>query len=121
WRLFSWYISGMRSTRPWQVAQPTPLATWMLWLKYTKSGRSWTRVHWSGVLSRKLARTGSRMGAVVQICEWQFMHVLVGGIFANADSSTDVWQYRQSMPSPPTWCAWLNWTGCSTYMPWLVL
>ena len=27
------------------------------------------------------------------------MHVLVGGIPANADVSTDVWQYRQSMPS----------------------
>src|ERR1022692_2846170 len=23
----SWYISGMRSTRPWQVSQPTPLFT----------------------------------------------------------------------------------------------
>ena len=32
-RLFSWYMSGIRSTGPWQVAQPTPLATWMLWLK----------------------------------------------------------------------------------------
>ena len=27
------------------------------------------------------------------------MHVLVGGMPANADVSTDVWQYRQSMPS----------------------
>ena len=45
-----------------------------------------------GLSSRKLARTGSRIGAFVQICEWQFMHVLVGGMFANADSSTDVWQ-----------------------------
>src|SRR5438045_9085717 len=92
WRLFSWYISGMRSTRPWQVAQPTPLATWMLWLKYTKSGRSCTRVHSSGVLSRKLARTGSRIGALVHICEWQFMHVLVGGMFATGHSSALVWQ-----------------------------
>jgi hypothetical protein len=64
----------------------------MLWLKYTKSGRSWTRVQRIGVLSRKLALTGSRMGAVAQICEWQFMQVLVGGILAKADSSTLVWQ-----------------------------
>ena len=64
----------------------------MLWLKYTKSGRSWTRFHVSGVLSRKLALTGSRIGAVAQICEWQFIQVFVGGIFANADSSTVVWQ-----------------------------
>jgi hypothetical protein len=54
------------------------------------------------------------MGAFVQSCEWQFMHVLVGGIPANDEFSTDVWQYRQSMPSPPTWCMWLNWMGCST-------
>ena len=27
------------------------------------------------------------------------MHVLVGGMPANDDVSTDVWQYRQSMPS----------------------
>jgi hypothetical protein len=87
-----WYMSGILSTGPWQVAQPTPLATWMLWLKYTKSGRSWTRVHSSGVLSRKLARTGSRIGAVAQICEWQFMQVLVGGMPAKAASSTEVWQ-----------------------------
>ena len=64
----------------------------MLWLKYTKSGRSWTRVQRSGLLSRKLARTGSRIGALAQICEWQFMQVFVGGILANADSSTEVWQ-----------------------------
>src|SRR6187431_3271200 len=86
----------------------------MLWLKYTKSGRSLTRVQVRFLSSRRLARTGSRMGALVQICEWQFMHVLVGGMPAKADFSTDVWQYRQSMPSPPTWWAWLNWTGCST-------
>ena len=41
------------------------------------------------------------------------MHVLVGGMPANDEVSTDVWQYRQSMPSSPTWCAWLNWSGCS--------
>ena len=27
-----------------------PCFTWMLWLKYTKSGRSWTRVHCSGLV-----------------------------------------------------------------------
>jgi hypothetical protein len=31
-----------------------------------------------------------------------FMHVLVGGIPAKEDVSTDVWQYRQSMPNSPT-------------------
>ncbi|MNC89202.1 hypothetical protein D3C83_51050 [compost metagenome] len=55
------------------------------------------------------------MGAVAQICEWQFMHVFVGGMPANGDVSTDVWQYRQSMPSSRTWWRWLNCTGCSTY------
>ena len=39
------------------------------------------------------------------------MHVSVGGMPANADVSTDVWQYRQSSPSPRTWCSWLNGTG----------
>ena len=80
------------STRSVTGGAADALFTWMLWLKYTKSGRSWTRVQCSGLLSRKLARTGSRIGAFVQICEWQFMQVLVGGMLANADSSTDVWQ-----------------------------
>ena len=30
------------------------------------------------------------------------MQVLVGGMPANDDVSTDVWQYRQSMPSSST-------------------
>ena len=29
----AWRISGMVSTGPWQLVQPTPLATWMLWSK----------------------------------------------------------------------------------------
>ena len=41
------------------------------------------------------------------------MQVFVGGTFATAARSTPVWQYRQSMPSSPAWCLWLNWTGCS--------
>ena len=41
---------------------------------------------------RKLARTGSSVGLVFQICEWQFMHVLVGGILAKLEVSTVVWQ-----------------------------
>src|SRR5687767_5464951 len=113
-RVFCWSVSGISSMRPWHVSHPTPFFTWTLWLKYTKSGRSWTRSHCIGRSSRKLARTGSRIGAVDQICEWQFMQVLVGGIPANEDFSTDVWQYRQSIPMPPTWWAWLNWIGCST-------
>jgi hypothetical protein len=51
-----------------------------------------TRTHSSGRLSRKLARTGSRIGAVFQTCEWQFMQVLVGGMPANEELSTAVWQ-----------------------------
>jgi hypothetical protein len=66
------------------------------------------------VFDLKLARTGSNIGAFAQIWLWQFMHVLVGGMPANELFSTDVWQYRQSIPMPPTWWAWLNWMGCST-------
>jgi hypothetical protein len=29
---------------------------------------------------------------VEKICEWQFMQVFVGGMPANEESSTDVWQ-----------------------------
>ena len=76
----------MRSTGPWHVVQPTPLFTWMLWLKYTKSGRSWTRVHSMDRPVLKLARTGSRNGLVEKICEWQCMQVLVGGIPAKEES-----------------------------------
>src|SRR5689334_4106619 len=69
----------------------------MLWLKYTKSGRSLTRVHCSGVSFWKLVRTFSRIGVVFQICAWQFMQVLVGGMLANADSSTVVGQDRHEI------------------------
>jgi hypothetical protein len=41
---------------------------------------------------RKLARTGSSVGLVFQICEWQFMQVLVGGMLAKLELSTVVWQ-----------------------------
>ena len=41
---------------------------------------------------RKLARTGSSIGLWFQICEWQFMQVLVGGMPAKAATSTEVWQ-----------------------------
>ena len=85
----------------------------MPWLKYTKSGRSCTRVHSIERSSLKLARTGSRKGESEKICEWQFMHVFVGGMPANADVSTDVWQYRQSIPLPATCRSWLNWIGCA--------
>jgi hypothetical protein len=34
-----------------------------------------------------------------------------------ADVSTEVWQYRQSIPSPPTWCSWLKGIGCVSVMP----
>src|SRR3954465_13061265 len=92
WSDFSCIISGIRSTWPWHVVQPTPLFTVMLGLKETKSGKSWTRVHAIDLPVRKLSRTGSRNGLFAKICEWQFMQVFVGGIPANAESSTDVWQ-----------------------------
>src|SRR5687767_10500817 len=90
-----------------------PFCTWIEWLNCTKSGRSCTRVHSIGLFSRQLARTGSRISALVHTCEWQVMHVLVDGIPANFAFSTVAWQYRQSIPSPDTWCSWLNGTGCS--------
>ena len=33
-----------------------------------------------------------KQAALVQICEWQFMQVLVGGIPAKLEVSTEVWQ-----------------------------
>src|SRR5690349_6351104 len=60
------------------------------------------------------------MSAFVQICRWQFMHVSVGGMPAKEDFSTEVWQYRQSIPSPATWWSWLNGTGCLSTTPWRV-
>ena len=63
--------------------------------------------------ARRLARTGSSIGLSAQICEWQVIQVLVGGRPAKAVSSTVVWQGRQSMPRPRTWCSWLNGTGWS--------
>jgi hypothetical protein len=41
---------------------------------------------------RHEARTGSRVGLWLKICEWQFMQVFVGGMPAVADLSTLVWQ-----------------------------
>ena len=49
-------------------------------------------VQLSDSLVRQLARTGSRVGLWVQICEWQFMQVWVGGKPALAEVSTEVWQ-----------------------------
>ncbi len=45
------------------------------------------------------------------------MQVLVAGMPAYDERSTVVWQYRQSIPSTPTWCSWLNGTGCSRIVP----
>ena len=49
-----------------------------------------------------LARTGASFGLSAQICAWHCMQVSVAGMPAKALSSTDVWQYRQSMPIPAT-------------------
>ena len=46
----------------------------------------------SGLFSARLVRTGSSIGLLAQICEWQVMHVCVGGKPANDDVSTEVWQ-----------------------------
>ena len=75
--------------RPWQEAHPTPFATWMLWSKYTKSGRSYTFRQFSGLPVRKLSRTGSSIGLSFQMSLWQFMQVAVGGIPAEALFSTE--------------------------------
>ena len=45
------------------------------------------------------------------------MQVWVGGSPANDEVSTVVWQYRQSRPSPRTWCSWENGTGCGGITP----
>jgi hypothetical protein len=49
------------------------------------------------------------------------MQVCVGGIPADEEVSTAVWQYLQSIPSSPTWCLWLNCTGCITSLFWFVM
>src|SRR5713226_5226958 len=85
----------------------------MLWLKYTKSGRSCTRLHSIDFPVAQLSRIGWVSVALDQICEWHVMQVSVGGRPAKCDVSTLVWQYRQSMPSSFTWCLWLNGMGCS--------
>src|SRR5215213_5292570 len=61
------HISGMVSTRPWQEMHPTPFLIWMLWSKFTKSGKSCTRVHSIDSPVRKLLRTGSSFGLSAQI------------------------------------------------------
>ena len=38
--VFARQRSGIVSTRPWHVTQPTPLCTWIEWSKYTKPARS---------------------------------------------------------------------------------
>jgi hypothetical protein len=85
-------MSGMRSTRPWQVLHPIPRFTWDACAKYAKSGRSCTRFHSIDWSVRKLSRTGSSITLWFQICEWQFMQVLVDGMPALAETSTAVWQ-----------------------------
>src|SRR4051812_25562261 len=42
------------------------------------------------------------------------MHVCVGGSPAIAPASTVLWHIRQLIPSPATWCSWLNGTGCGS-------
>ena len=52
----------------------------------------WTRFQAMGVLLAALSRTGWSSGLSLKSCEWQVMHVEVGGTPANHDFSTDVWQ-----------------------------
>ena len=52
--------------------------------------------------STRLCRTGARIRAFVQIWEWQVMQMYVEGIPALDETSTAVWQNRQSIPKPAT-------------------
>ena len=45
------------------------------------------------------------------------MQTLVEGMPALAATSTVVWQKRQSIPRPATWCLWLKGTGCARTTP----
>jgi hypothetical protein len=49
-----------------------------------------TRVQRIDSFVRKLARTGSSVELVLQICEWQFIQIFVGGMFAKLEVSTVV-------------------------------
>src|SRR5271166_5682583 len=91
-RVLTLNMNGISSTCPWHAEQPIPLSMWMLWLKYTKSGRSWTRVHAMDLPVAQLSRICCVTVAFAQICEWHVMHVSVGGRPANEDVSTLVWQ-----------------------------
>ena len=42
-----------------------------------------------------------------------YVDLNTSGIPALAETSTEVWQYRQSIPRPRVWCSWLNGIGCS--------
>ena len=66
----------------------------MAWKDFSARGTlySWTRVHSIDLPVRKLSRTGARNALFAKIWEWQFMQVFVGGMPANDESSTEVWQ-----------------------------
>ena len=121
---------GTRGTIPWSAASPSrPAASGRPGRgtrrsrppsgrgsrggsRRSRAGRG-PAVQASGSWFFRLARTGSSIGLSDQICEWQVMQVCVGGMPANATVSTDVWQYRQSIPRPLTWCSCVNGTGWS--------
>jgi len=86
------YINGISFTCPWQVEQPMPLFTWMLWLKKTKIRQV---VH-ARPLNRFAARPLSRIGCVMAVL-FPNLRVaghagLVAGRPAKCDVSTPVWQ-----------------------------
>jgi hypothetical protein len=58
----SCHIRGIDPPGRGRSSQPTPLFTWMLWSKYTKSGRSCT-VPTASIVPAEACRTGSRTGS----------------------------------------------------------
>ena len=89
----SFHISGILSTRPWQLDAADALADVDRVVEVDEVGQVVDPVPArSARSSRRLSRTGSSIGLSVQICEWQVMHVSVGGMPANGRVSTDVWQ-----------------------------
>ena len=85
-------MRGILSTRPWQVAQPTPFLTWMLWVEIHEIRQV---VDARPVKRRVIAEAGphrfedGRIGPELRMA----IHAGLGRRkLANADSSTVVWQ-----------------------------
>ena len=77
----SFHVSGIWSTRPWQRHAADPLldVDRRGGSRRSRAGRG-PGSRPSGLFSARLVRTGSSIGLSAQICEWQVMHVSVGGM-----------------------------------------